>query len=103
MTPLGVFLLRQSMASFFCVSTVWDSVHMQVAAINTAMASLTKTLQIFPVERQIAQREMGSGAYTVGAYFSSKLAAELPITSLFPALFGLVMYPMTGLHKSFAR
>lgn len=76
---------------------------MQVAAINTAMASLTKTLQIFPVERQIAQREMGSGAYTVGSYFSSKLAAELPITSLFPALFGIVMYPMTGLHKSLAR
>lgn len=33
-----------------------------------------------------------------GPYFLSKLAAELPVTAIFPILFGAIMYPMTGLQ-----
>ena len=69
----------------------------QVSCIGTAMTSLIKTLNVFPRERTIVQRERGRAAYPVVSYFASKLAAELPIGALFPALFGAVVYPCTGL------
>lgn len=70
---------------------------LQVSCIGTAMTSLIKTLNVFPRERTIVQRERGRAAYPVIAYFASKLAAELPVGSLFPMLFGAVVYPCTGL------
>ena len=69
----------------------------QVSCIGTAMTSLIKTLNVFPRERTIVQRERGRAAYPVVSYFASKLAAELPIGALFPAIFGAVVYPCTGL------
>eukprot|EP00850_Spirogloea_muscicola_P021683 SM000258S09099 [mRNA] locus=s258:40817:44791:+ [translate_table: standard] len=76
---------------------------LQVAAINTAMASLTKTVNVFPRERVIVDRERSKGSYGVGPYFVSKLMAELPIGAAFPLLFGAIVYPLTGLHKSAKR
>lgn len=69
----------------------------QVSCIGTAMTSLIKTLNVFPRERTIVQRERGRAAYPVISYFASKLAAELPVGSLFPMLFGAFVYPCTGL------
>jgi len=69
----------------------------QVSAVGTAMSSLIKTLNVFPQERTIIQRERGRSAYPVISYFASKLAAELPIGSIFPMLFGAIVYPCTGL------
>ena len=69
----------------------------QVSCIGTAMTSLIKTLNVFPSERTIVQRERSRAAYPVISYFASKLAAELPIGALFPAIFGAVVYPCTGL------
>lgn len=51
----------------------------QVASINTAMASLVKTLNIFPRERTIVARERARGSYSILSYLSAKLAAELPV------------------------
>jgi len=76
---------------------------MQVAAINCAMSSLVKTLTLFPKERLIVQREQEKGGYRTTPYFLAKLAAELPVGALFPLLFGSLMYPLTGLHPSWAR
>ncbi|CAI5983153.1 unnamed protein product [Closterium sp. NIES-65] len=88
----------------FGQSTIQDRMGLlQVAAINTAMASITKTLNVFPKERQIVERERAKGAYAVGPYFLSKLVAELPVTAFFPALFSVVCYPMTGLHRTIPR
>lgn len=36
----------------------------------------------------------------LGPYFLSKLAAELPVTAIFPVLFGAIMYPLAGLQPS---
>ncbi|GJP35127.1 hypothetical protein CLOM_g19643 [Closterium sp. NIES-68] len=88
----------------FGQTTIQDRMGLlQVAAINTAMASITKTLNVFPKERQIVERERAKGAYAVGPYFLSKLVAELPVTAFFPALFSMVCYPMTGLHRTVPR
>ncbi|KAK3040743.1 hypothetical protein RJ639_029265, partial [Escallonia herrerae] len=76
---------------------------LQVAAINTAMAALTKTVGVFPKERAIVDRERAKGCYALGPYLLSKLIAEIPIGAAFPLLFGSILYPMSRLHPTLSR
>ncbi|KAL0920006.1 hypothetical protein M5K25_009104 [Dendrobium thyrsiflorum] len=76
---------------------------LQVAAINTAMAALTKTVSVFPKERTIIDREHEKGSYAMGPYLLSKLLAEIPIGAAFPLMFGTILYPMARLHPSLSR
>ncbi|KAL5761107.1 hypothetical protein ACOSQ2_019945 [Xanthoceras sorbifolium] len=76
---------------------------LQVAAINTAMAALTKTVGVFPKERAIVDRERAKGSYALGPYLLSKLIAEVPIGAAFPLMFGAVLYPMARLHPTLSR
>jgi len=79
---------------------------LKVSAVGTAMSSLIKTLNVFPRERTIVSRERGRSPYPILPYFLSKLAAELPIGAVFPALFAALVYPTTGLRgspRAFAR
>ncbi|XP_074589670.1 ABC transporter G family member 7 [Curcuma longa] len=76
---------------------------LQVAAINTAMAALTKTVGVFPKERAIVDRERAKGSYDLGPYLLSKLLAEVPIGAAFPLLFGSILYPMAHLHPTLSR
>nr|ATB19620.1 putative ABCG7 [Juniperus phoenicea] len=76
---------------------------LQVAAINTAMAALTKTVGVFPKERAISDRERAKGSYAVGPYLFSKLLAEIPVGAAFPLLFGTILYPMARLHPTLPR
>ncbi|KAG8382796.1 hypothetical protein BUALT_Bualt05G0114500 [Buddleja alternifolia] len=76
---------------------------LQVAAINTAMAALTKTVGVFPKERAIVDRERAKGSYSLGPYLLSKLLAEIPVGAAFPLLFGTILYPMTRLHPTISR
>ncbi|KAJ1415922.1 P-loop containing nucleoside triphosphate hydrolase [Sesbania bispinosa] len=76
---------------------------MQVAAINTAMAALTKTVGVFPKERAIVDRERAKGSYSLGPYLFSKLLTEIPIGAAFPLMFGAVLYPMARLHPTLTR
>ncbi|EMS45939.1 ABC transporter G family member 7 [Triticum urartu] len=76
---------------------------MQVTAINTAMAALTKTVGVFPKERAIVDRERAKGSYALGPYLSSKLLAEIPIGAAFPLIFGSILYPMARLHPTVSR
>ncbi|XP_027150800.1 ABC transporter G family member 7 [Coffea eugenioides] len=76
---------------------------LQVAAINTAMAALTKTVGVFPKERAIVDRERAKGSYGLGPYLLSKLLAEIPVGASFPLLFGAILYPMAGLHPTLSR
>lgn len=76
---------------------------LQVAAINTAMAALTKTVGVFPKERAIVDRERAKGSYVLGPYLLSKLLAEMPVGAAFPLLFGAVLYPMARLHPTLSR
>ncbi|KAF3796883.1 ABC transporter G family member 7 [Nymphaea thermarum] len=76
---------------------------LQVAAINTAMAALTKTVGVFPKERAIVDRENKKGSYALGPYLLSKLIAEIPIGAAFPLIFGTILYPMARLHPSLSR
>lgn len=64
------------------------------------MSSLVKTLNIFPRERIIVSRERTRKAYNVLPYLTAKLLAELPVSAVFPAVFGGVVYPLTGLNPN---
>uniref|UniRef100_A0A383W6T5 ABC transporter domain-containing protein n=1 Tax=Tetradesmus obliquus TaxID=3088 RepID=A0A383W6T5_TETOB len=76
---------------------------LQVAAINTAMSALVKTITVFPKERAIVNRERTRKAYNVLPYLSAKLLAELPVSCVFPLVFGVVVYPFTGLNPKPVR
>ncbi|KAL4301667.1 hypothetical protein GQ457_10G029600 [Hibiscus cannabinus] len=76
---------------------------LQVTAINTAMAALTKTVGVFPKERAIVDRERAKGSYALGPYLLSKLIAEIPVGAAFPLMFGTLLYPMAGLHPTLSR
>eukprot|EP00262_Sarcandra_glabra_P022496 TRINITY_DN998_c0_g1_i3.p1 TRINITY_DN998_c0_g1~~TRINITY_DN998_c0_g1_i3.p1 ORF type:complete len:675 (+),score=101.17 TRINITY_DN998_c0_g1_i3:235-2259(+) len=76
---------------------------LQVAAINTAMAALTKTAGVFPKERAIVDRERAKGSYALGPYLFSKLLAEIPVGAAFPLMFGSILYPMARLHPTLSR
>ena len=76
---------------------------MQVGAINAAMSSLVKCLNVFPKERLIVQRERSKSSYGVAPYFFSKLAAESPIGAAFPLLFASIVYPASRLHPKLSR
>ncbi|CAN0405353.1 unnamed protein product [Discosporangium mesarthrocarpum] len=41
--------------------------------------------------------------YSVAPYFLSKLIAELPVSALFPNIFGGILYRMTGLNPKRER
>ncbi|EFN58398.1 hypothetical protein CHLNCDRAFT_56833 [Chlorella variabilis] len=71
---------------------------LQVSAVGTAMSSLIKTLNVFPREKTLVGRERARAGYGVLPYLLSKLAAELPVGALFPALFACLVYPATGLN-----
>ncbi|KAJ9140846.1 hypothetical protein P3X46_031442 [Hevea brasiliensis] len=76
---------------------------LQVTAINTAMAALTKTVGVFPKERAIVDRERAKGSYALGPYLLSKLIAEIPVGAAFPLMFGALLYPMARLHPTLSR
>jgi len=76
---------------------------LKVATINTAMATLTKTVSVFPRERAIVDRECAKGSYALGPYIFAKLTVEIPIGAAFPLVFGIILYPMARLHPSLLR
>ncbi|KAL4432817.1 hypothetical protein ABPG77_008143 [Micractinium sp. CCAP 211/92] len=73
---------------------------LQISAVGTAMTSLIKTLNVFPREKTLVGRERSRSGYGVLPYLLSKLAAELPVGALFPALFACLVYPATGLNPT---
>ena len=48
-------------------------------------------------------RERSKQGYRLLPYLLSKLAAELPIGAVFPALFASLVYPATGLNPRLSR
>lgn len=48
-------------------------------------------------------RERSKNMFEVAPYFLAKLAAELPISAVFPAAFAAMVYPVTGLNPKLRR
>ena len=65
-----------------------------------SQTALFKTLNLFPPERKLVDVERAKGSYTVLPYFLSKILADLPLLAVYPLVFSVVVYPMTGLQPS---
>lgn len=76
---------------------------LQVCTINAAMTALVKTLNVFPKESVLVNRERVRGSYSVFEYFASKLVAEMPISAFFPLVFSSILYPMVRLSGGPSR
>eukprot|EP00899_Mesostigma_viride_P021498 jgi/Mesvir1/2934/Mv13999-RA.2 len=73
---------------------------LQVGAINTAMASLTKTLTTFSREKITLDQERSKSFYSLLPYFLAKVVAEAPVSAFFPLLFAGVLHPMSGMNNA---
>lgn len=88
----------------FSQRTIQDRLGLlQVCSINAAMSSLVKTLNVFPREGVLVNRERVRGTYNVFEYLSSKIFAELPVGAFFPLIFSFTVYPMARLSGGFNR
>jgi ABC-2 type transporter len=67
-------------------------------AVNMVMSSSMGVLSVFAAEKQVFEREHGSGMYRLPAYFLSKMATELPFQLLFPFMLVSILYFMVGLQ-----
>eukprot|EP00177_Eucheuma_denticulatum_P001468 GFKZ01002636.1.p1 GENE.GFKZ01002636.1~~GFKZ01002636.1.p1 ORF type:complete len:690 (+),score=80.33 GFKZ01002636.1:234-2303(+) len=70
---------------------------LQVCTINTAMTVIVKTLNVFPREGVLVNRERARGSYSILQYFVSKLIAEMPVSAFYPLIFSVTVYPMVQL------
>lgn len=66
--------------------------------INMAMMSLMKTIDLFAKEKPIVQREQQRQQYTSFEYLLSKTLAEIPLDTVFSAIFTSVLKATTGVR-----
>lgn len=76
---------------------------LQVCTINCAMTALVKTLNVFPQEGVLVNRERSRGSYSIFEYFVSKILAEMPVSAFFPLVFSVTVYPMVQLSGGARR
>jgi len=67
-----------------------------IGGMNMAVAT---TIRTFPKEKAIISSEMASGMYRSLPYFVAKALSEFPLAGIFSTLFGIIIYPLTGLQK----
>eukprot|EP00741_Cyanophora_paradoxa_P007497 tig00001130_g7252.t1 len=60
---------------------------------------LYNALSAFPPERGVLMRERASGAYYLSSYFMAKTTSEIPLECVFPTLFAVIVYWMSGLRN----
>lgn len=65
--------------------------------LNQAILGCIGVLQVFPLEMPIFLREHSSGMYRTDVFFLGRTLAELPFQILFPAIFGCIIFFMSGL------
>lgn len=72
---------------------------LSLVAIGTANMAVATTIRSFPKEKAIVSNEMASHLYRTLPYFVAKALSEVPLICVFSALFGSIIYPLTGLQK----
>lgn len=74
-----------------------------LTVINQFILSLIGVVSALPQERAVVLREIRDGAYSPGMYFIAKAQADTPMQSLFPAIFGTIVYWMVGFQADAGR
>jgi len=65
--------------------------------------SVLTSVFTFPSEYKILIKERTSSMYTLSAYYLARTLSDLPLDSLFPAAFAMIVYFMTGLSLNAAK
>jgi len=68
-----------------------------IGATNMATAG---TIRAFPKEKAIVSGELANKLYSTLPYFMAKAISEIPLIGFFQGIFGVIIYPLTGLQKS---
>jgi ABC-type multidrug transport system ATPase subunit/ABC-type multidrug transport system permease subunit len=84
------YIQRRFMALFFII-------------INQGVVACFTVINVFPEERVIMLRERASGTYSTLPYFLAKSLSELPLQTIFPLLYGMIVYWMIGLQNDFVK
>lgn len=72
---------------------------LSLIAIGGANMAVAGTIRSFPKEKAIVGSEMASNMYGVVPYFVAKAVSELPLLGVFSAIFGCIIYPLSGLQR----
>jgi ABC-type multidrug transport system ATPase subunit len=73
---------------------------LSLIAIGSANLSMAATIRAFPKEKNIVATELSSRLYRTLPYLLAKALSELPLNSAFNALFGSIVYYLTGLSRT---
>lgn len=57
----------------------------------------------FPVERALMLRERQAGTYGVSNYYLAKTIADMSFQIMYPLLYAIIVYPMTGLQSGASK
>ena len=68
-------------------------------SINQSFGPLAENLNTFPDEKSMVSRELTGGAYTLSAYYLSRVVSEVPLNILFPIIYSTIIYWSVGLNS----
>ena len=104
-------LILTLVIALFAATTVWSDMDTSKKYANLrrsflfyctihqgVVASIQGTYG-FPVERALMLRERQAGTYGVSNYFLAKTIIDMLFQFMYPFLFAIIVYPMTGLQK----
>ena len=84
---------------FFTSKSVADRVALlSFSVINMTMMALMKTIELFSKEKPVVQREQQRQQYTSLEYLLAKSIAEIPLDTVFAAIFTTTLKSMCGIR-----
>mmetsp|Transcript_42117 Transcript_42117/g.112336 ORF Transcript_42117/g.112336 Transcript_42117/m.112336 type:complete len:674 (-) Transcript_42117:257-2278(-) len=70
--------------------------------LNQGILGLLSVLQVFPLDIPLFLREVAAGRYRVHNYVLARMAAEVPLQMVFPAIFGTILYFFVGMRPIYS-
>mmetsp|Transcript_12998 Transcript_12998/g.40025 ORF Transcript_12998/g.40025 Transcript_12998/m.40025 type:complete len:644 (+) Transcript_12998:133-2064(+) len=68
-----------------------------------AMSSVLSTASTFASEYHIIRKENANSSYRLSAYFMSKSLVDVPYDIIYPFIFGVIVYWLTGMAPDFKK
>jgi hypothetical protein len=107
--------LIRNIALAFVVGVVWFQMSLDEDSVELRLGMLSFTttfwmispaflsILLFPPERAVVIRERASGTYRTSAYFFAKSLCEIPVGLLYPTIYVIITYWMTGMQANFGK
>ncbi|EFJ06040.1 hypothetical protein SELMODRAFT_136119, partial [Selaginella moellendorffii] len=69
-------------------------------AIFWSTSGLFSSVSTFPLERPFLIKELGADMYSLSAFYASSTISDIIAEIIYPTIFVIIVYFMTGLHRS---